>query len=132
MPTLKVDLVTQDPSSGELVVYLVEDGPWPASPDQMNARLREIQDRLYLALDAAIDGQIAQRFPNARGRAIRIQVDSPSGCPAELQRLVERFRALVAEDSEYGRAIRDSVHLGSLRVLTGAELGRFNGRLKTR
>lgn len=89
MPRVTFDLVTADPVHGEAVVYLVEEGPWPENEAGWNARLRGLQDRLYDAVDAVVDGHLAGRFPDLHGKPVRIQIDSPSGCPRDCRRSYE-------------------------------------------
>ena len=54
---------TDDPNEWRMV--LVEQGPWNGGSER---ELRRIQDRLYGCLDAAIDGQLAEQFPETRGK----------------------------------------------------------------
>lgn len=125
MRRVTVDIVTDDPANDEVVLYLVEDGPWPADEASWTERLRPVQDRLYDAVDAAVDGHLAARFPDTHGKKLRIQVDSPGGCPIRLQQLVERFRRALTEGRDYREAIRRSDFISGLRVVTGHEMGRF-------
>jgi hypothetical protein len=46
-------------------MVLVEQGPW-AGP--IANEMRRLQDRLYGTLDAAIDGQLAEQFPESKGK----------------------------------------------------------------
>lgn len=119
------DLITEDPGSGEFVLYLVEDGPWPTSDQDWSVRLRSIQDRVYSAADVAIDGLLAGKYPESSGRPVRIQIDSPGGCPSKLEALIEAMRTVFREDPGYLVAIKDSQHIAGLRVVTGKEMGRF-------
>jgi hypothetical protein len=125
VPRVTFDLVTEDPVHGEAVVYLVEEGPWPRDEAGWDARLRGIQDRLYDAVDAVVDGRLAARFPDLHGKPVRIQIDSPSGCPTRLQVFVRRFGEALAGPGEYREAIARSAFVNGLRVVTGHEMGRF-------
>jgi hypothetical protein len=125
---VNIDLITEDPGSGEFVMYLVEDGPWPTSDSDWNLRLRSIQDRIFSAADVAIDGLLAEKYPDSSGSPVRIQIDSPSGCPSKLEALVEAVRTFFREDPSYSAAINNSSHIAGIRVVTGKEMGRFQGQ----
>lgn len=122
---VSIDLVTYDERNDEFVLYLVEDGPWPAVDTEWAPRLLEIQDRVLSAADAAIDGHLAQRFPITSRAAVRIQVDSPSGCPKELEDLILAIGRFLDEDPSYAAGIRASLHIRAMRVVTGKQMGRF-------
>lgn len=124
---LTVDMVTEDPNTGELVLYFVEDGPWPEDPGQLATLLKRIQDKIFDAAEAAVEGSVAAVFPEFVGRGIRIQIDSPHGCPEELERLVTNVGKLLAEAHEYATAIKNSKFISGLRVVTGHMMGRFKG-----
>ncbi len=128
MPLVKIDLITEDPQTGEFVLYLVGDGPWPSPGDPLNEKLSMIQHRIFDAVDLAVDGRLAQKFKESIGKDIRVQIDSPQGAPRALQALVEKVRAFLADDREYSSAISRSAFVAKIRVVTGHELGRFSGR----
>jgi len=123
--TITVQKVTDDPSTDELVLYFVEDGPWPQNGDEFGTVLKRIQDEILDAADAAIDGGITAVYPEAGGKKIRIQVDSPSGCPEQLEQLIMNVDKYLAESEEYAFAIKHSQFISGLRVVTGHMLGRF-------
>ena len=120
-----VDLVTYDQANDEYVLYLVEDGPWPQDEASWNSRLADIQERILSAVDVAIDGHLVKKFPDANGRKIRIQLDSPNGCPIQLSRLVTALGRFLLEDAAYAAAIQAAPQLQALRVMTGKQMGRF-------
>jgi hypothetical protein len=126
--TVTIDTITHDPANDELVLYLVEDGPWPASEEDWRACIRSIQDRILSAVEIAVDGGLTTRYPDSVGKGVRIQIDSPAGCPAPLEELVEAVARFLREDPSYAAAIEKSLHIRSLRVVTGTEMGRFGGR----
>lgn len=125
---MTVDLLTTDPLRGEAVLYLVEEAPWPEDDTGWRSRLRVLQDRLYAAIDAAVDGHLAGRFPDLRGRPVRIQVDSPSGCPAQLSAFVTRFAEALVGPGEYRDAIAKSEFVSGVRIVTGDQMGRFQSK----
>jgi hypothetical protein len=121
-----IDIITHDPNTDEFVLYLVEDGPWPESSKTWDEILSVIQERVLSAADVAIDGYLADKQPDSRGKRVRIQVDSPNGCPEQLQVLVSAIDDFLATDQSYSSAVRKSNHISGLRVVTGKQLGRFH------
>jgi len=71
---VKVDLVTEHPETGVFAIILVETGPWPSGAEERE--VRRIQDRLYDCVDLAVDGHLAAKYPDSRGRSVRIQLDT--------------------------------------------------------
>ena len=123
--TVTAQKATEDPNTGEFVVYFVEDGPWPGDAGQFAALLRRIQDTILDAVDAAIDGGIAKVYPETIGMKIRIQVDSPSGCPEKLDELIRNIDNYIVDSHEYASGIKQSQFISDVRVVTGHMLGRF-------
>ena len=128
--TALIDRITHDPGTDEFVLYLIEDGPWPGAGEDWSACLKRIQTRVYDALDVAIDGHLAEKFPESRGKAVRIQLDSPSGLPQQLAELVLRFNQHIGGNSEQRVASESSSNITGLRIVTGHELGRFQTKVK--
>jgi len=122
---VRIDLITQDSVNDEFVLYLVEDAPWPASSPDWDQRLSTMQDRILSAVDAAVDGHLANKYPASSGKAIRIQVDSPNGCPEQVARLVAAVADFVSNDKGYASAVVGSAHVRCLRIVTGKDMGRF-------
>jgi len=122
---IELDFITYDPTNDEFVLYLVEDGPWPDDEAGERKYLEDLQDRLLCAADAAIDGGVAKKFPDSRGKRVRIQVDSPHGAPPSVDELVEAVERYVHEDAEYTDALEALQHISGLRIVTGKQMGRF-------
>jgi hypothetical protein len=68
-----IDFVAFDPELDGWLLVLVEPGPWTDAT--VEARLVALQDRLYGCLEAALDGQIAERFPEAADAKIIVRAD---------------------------------------------------------
>jgi hypothetical protein len=79
-------------------------------------------------VECAIDGGLIGQFPDSRGRPVRIQIDSPNGCPSELADLVDKVSAFLINDPTFADAIRQSTFINGLRLVTGHQLGRFKTR----
>lgn len=124
---VSVNLIAEDTKTGEFVLYLLEDGPWPeAAEDDWSDCLSRIQGHILDAFDAAVDGGLAKKYPESVGAMIRIQIDSPSGLPDQLDALVSRVEEFVHQtDNEYGQGIANSPFIGGLRIVTGHSLGRW-------
>lgn len=127
MASATIDLITETPETGEFALILVEDGPWPEDDADWNQCLSRIQSRIYDAVDVAIDGHLAAKYPDSKGRAVRVQIDSPNGLPFALSKLVAKMKAHFETNGEYSNAIRQSPFFRGLRITTGHEMGRFKG-----
>lgn len=123
--TITAQKATDDAITGELVIYFVEDGPWP---EGINVASKQLQDRILDVIDASIDGGVAMVYPDSVGRPIRIQIDSPSGVPNWLNDLVEALNSFLSNSQEYSDAIKSSRYLSALRVVTGHSMGRFGNK----
>lgn len=119
-----INLITETPGTGEFALILVEDGPWPNKDADWKECLSRIQNRIYDAIDIAIDGHLAAKYPDSKGKSVRIQIDSPSGLPPALAKLVARMKEHIEKDAEYSGAIKQSRFVQSLRISTGHEMGR--------
>lgn len=65
--------------------------PQPSTNSDWNACLARIQNRIYDAIDVAVDGHLVVKYPDAKGKKVRVQIDSPSGAPDRLIRLISRL-----------------------------------------
>ena len=68
---ITVDFVAKGDTDSDWKMVLVEQGPWRS----LEPELHRIQDRLYGCLDAAMDGQLAEKFPDCLGKRIVIRLD---------------------------------------------------------
>jgi hypothetical protein len=100
-----VDFVarTDDPQKWRMV--LVEQGPWEGGSED---ELRRIQDRLYGCLDAAIDGQLAEQFPETHGKIIVIQMDCYDVPKAKVKDFFDNFSEGVLSIQDYRDALSKS------------------------
>ncbi len=65
-----VDLVAEDPESGEIVLTILEQRAWGADPQQ----LHQLQDKLNSYLGYALDGYLARDYPDYGGRPVRFEL----------------------------------------------------------
>jgi len=131
MPNADLDLITETPETGEFALIIVEDGPWPDKDADWKECLSGIQKRIYDAIDIAIDGQLAAKYPDSKGRRVRVQIDSPSGLPSALATFVTRMKEHVENSNEYSSAIQQSPFIQGLRITTGHEMGSFKNEHKS-
>jgi len=78
-----IDLVTYDPSRDEIAVIMIADRPWSDSPELLD----QIVAKLNTYVHFIQEGSLVQNFPQAAGKAVRIQVDcnsTPTGKPSGL------------------------------------------------
>lgn len=124
--SVKIDLITQDHSNDEFALILVEDGPWPVGEDFKKC-LSRIQARIFDTMDVAIDGHLAAKCPESKGKKVRIQIDSPHGAPSDLVNLVFKLREYIAENgSDHYVAIKNSPYIKKLSIVLGHERNPFN------
>jgi hypothetical protein len=102
---LTVDFVVRGDEPDEWKLVLIEEGPWEQPID---AHLRRLQTRLYDSIDAALDGQLAGKFPDSLGKRITIALDCYN-CPREeVADFFARFSDAVLETPHYMSALKKS------------------------
>ena len=107
MPSFVVDFIAKGTADDEWRMVLVEAGPWHSS----ETRLQSIQDRLYNCIDAAIDGQLAEQFPQTFGKRIVIELDCYDSPEAEIIEFFDRFSGGVLALDEYRNALSKSPYV---------------------
>lgn len=112
MGRVTIDVLTYDPAGDRYKMILVEEGPWEAESSHDN--LQRLHDRLYDCVYAAVDGHLASRFPESRGKDIVIQLDCYDTPAADVTALFERLRDHVAASAQLQS---DMSRLGHVRSL---------------
>jgi hypothetical protein len=107
MPSFVVDFIAKGTADDEWRMVLVEAGPWHSS----ETRLQSIQDRLYNCIDAAIDGQLAEQFPQTLGKRIVIELDCYDSPEAEIIEFFDRFSGGVLALDEYRSALSNNPYV---------------------
>ncbi len=97
MGQVTVDFVAFDETLDACVMALVEE-PWTGPSE---SHLRALQDRLYGCLEAALDGQLADQFPDSLGRKLIIRVDCYDVDRDKLDDFIARFSEGVAALPDY-------------------------------
>lgn len=100
--TTVVDFVARGDTPDEWKMVLVEEGPWTGP---VSDQLRRIQDRLYGCLDAALDGQLAEKFPESAGKKIVIRLDCYNVPKAEVSDFFSKFSEGVLSLPDYKNAL---------------------------
>lgn len=100
-----VDFVAKGKSPNEWKMVLVEEGPWTSPLDD---HLRRVQERIYDCIDAALDGQLAEKFPESNGKHVIIQLDCYNVPRSEVKEFFDRFTAGVFAVDDYRKALKNS------------------------
>ena len=96
--TVTIDFVAFDDERDACLLVLVEQGPWSGAIED---HLRKLQDRLYGCLDAALDGQIAERFPRAANMKVVVRVDCYDVPRDDVDEFMDRFSEGVLKMPDY-------------------------------
>lgn len=113
VPDVTVDFITKDPWQ----MVLVEEGPW----DDVAANLRRLQDRLYTCVDAAIEGKLAERYPDSAGAKVLIRLEGYRLPMPEAGEFFARFSSAVLELPDYKAALGRSPHVSGLQFVAHFE-----------
>jgi len=87
-----VDLISEDASSGEVVLVMLEERPWGSDP----AQLRQLEDKFNSYLGYVLDGHLVAQYPQYAGRAVRFQIDcadNPRGADRPFLNAMSNFAA---------------------------------------
>lgn len=103
--TFIVNFIARGTNPDEWKMVLVEQGPWRESVADELARL---QNRLYECIDAALDGQLAEKFPETRGAKVIIRLDAYNVPADEVRDFFARFSDGVFKTPDYKAALRNS------------------------
>jgi hypothetical protein len=99
MGQVAVDFVAREDDLSTWRMVLVEQGPWPTSA--VKDQLTRIQDRLYTCIDAALDGALAQKYPDSRGKRLIIQLDGYDLPESQVRDFFTRFSSGVMKVPSY-------------------------------
>ena len=73
----KVDIVAAAPDGTTAELYIVADAPWTGS----DAQIRSMQDKIHAYVGFAVDGNMAQLYPELASMRWRIVIRCLSGPP---------------------------------------------------
>jgi hypothetical protein len=103
--TTLVNFVARGKSPDEWKMVLVEEGPWVGP---IKEQLTRVQDRLYGCVDAVLDGQLAEQFPDTKGKNVVVQLDCYNLPKAEVTEFFDRFSDGVLKLPDYRDALAKS------------------------
>lgn len=103
--TFVVDFIVSENSNNEWKMVIVEEGDWFGD---ISTHLNRIQDRLYECIDAALDGQLAEKYPDSKGKDIVIQLDCYNAPQQEILDFFNRFSEMVMSLPDYSNALKNS------------------------
>jgi hypothetical protein len=66
-----IDLIADDSKTGEVALIMLEERPWDGS----ELRLFQLQEKINAYLSFALDGEMAEAYPQFTSRKIRLQLD---------------------------------------------------------
>lgn len=89
----KIDLVTHDPVCEEFKLIIVATDEWDDSEEEQDLLLEKINAYLRFALE----GELAERLPESKGRSFSIHIDSRSQLPVNIQRLASQLQLTLAD-----------------------------------
>ena len=103
-----VDFIVRGEADGNWKMVIVEEGPWTGP---LEVHLRRIQNRLYECLDAALDGQLAEKFPGSKGKRLTITLDCYNVPKVEVSAYFERFSKNVLNTHDYKNALQGNKYV---------------------
>ena|ERR1700722_12733453 len=101
----KIDLVTYDPKRDAHILVAVETG------DGSTDSLRRLQERLHDYVDIAVDGFLAQKYPESRGKSVVIRLDCYDMPRETCEQFFFRFAEFVHSSREIQAAIAEHGHI---------------------
>jgi hypothetical protein len=87
-----VDLIMVDPSSGKVVLVMVERRTWGASPRQF----LEIEEKINRYMGYVLDGFLAEHHPEFAGKSVQIRLDCVEEPHGEAMRFVQAAQHAIA------------------------------------
>ena len=107
-----IDLITDSPDGSTVYLTLVEQGPWPARG--VAKRLRALQERAFAAIDTAVDGHLAARYPDSVGKQVVVRVRAFNLPEREVRELSSRISNYIASSDPYRSDIARSAFVASV------------------
>jgi hypothetical protein len=104
-----INLVTYDPKRDAHVLVAVEQGPWPSSDNSDS--LRRLQEKLYDYVDIAVDGILASKYPESKGKSVVIRLDCYDTPREDCEKFFFRFAEYIHTSKEIQTAITEQGHI---------------------
>lgn len=109
--TFVVDFIASEHSGNEWKMVIIEEGDWSG---EISNHLHRIQERFYECIDAALDGQLAEQFPESKGKDIVIQLDCYDAPKEEILDFFNSFSGMVMSLPDYDYALKNSEFVKSI------------------
>ena len=105
-----VDFIAKSETTDTWRMVLVEDGPW----SEIDVELTRLQNRLYDCVDAALDGQLSQKFPETLGKNILIQLDGYNLPEEKISQFFNAFANNVMLIDDYANALERNEYVKAI------------------
>ena len=96
---------TDDPNIWKIV--FVETGPW----DDIPKELHRLQERLYDCIEGAIDGALAEQYPDTNAKAITLQLEGCDLPEKDVREFWNAFSSGVVKIPEFASALANSPYV---------------------
>ena len=87
-----IDVIAEDANTGEVTLIMLEPRPWDGS----EVRLFQLQEKINAYLSFALDGEMAESFPQFDGKKIRVQLDCVGMPPNDVVGFLSMVRDQIA------------------------------------
>lgn len=87
-----IDALAFDEKTGEVALILTEPRAWDGS----DRRLFELQEKVNAYLSFALDGEMAEHYPQFRGQPLRLQLDCAMPPDARTLGMIDAMRQQIA------------------------------------
>jgi hypothetical protein len=93
-----MDLITLDPSSGNVVLVMIERRGWGASAQQF----QQIEEKINRYLGYVLDGFLVDQYPQYQGKSVEIRLDCAEPPHGDAVKFVEAAKhAIGAQGIEF-------------------------------
>lgn len=87
-----IDVIAHDSKTDEVTLIMLEPRPW----DGEEVRLFQLQEKINAYLSFALDGEMAEAYPQFNGKKIRLQLDCVGMPPSEVVGFLSAVREQIA------------------------------------
>jgi hypothetical protein len=87
-----IDLLTHDPSSGQVELVMFEPRPWDGEEEQ----LFQLQEKLNAYLSFALDGEMAEAHPELMDKPLRVVLRCVDAPPSDAVEFLTHVREQIA------------------------------------
>ena len=87
-----IDVVAFDAATGDVVLIMTETRPWDGSDE----RLYQLQEKVNAYLSFALDGEMAETYPDAAAKPFRLRLKCASEPDPRTLRFIEVIRRQIA------------------------------------